>query len=48
MGRGIMREHPDWLAVDEHGIFQYAEYTDPHFYHTICLNSPYREFFRAS
>jgi hypothetical protein len=43
----IMREHPDWLAVDEHGDFINTQnIPDPHFYHTICLNSPYREFFR--
>lgn len=43
----IMREHPEWLALDENG-----EYIDtqnvpaPHFYHTICLNSGYRQFFK--
>lgn len=43
----IMKNHPEWLAVDGQG-----EYIDtqgvpaPHFYHTICLNSPYRDFFK--
>src|SRR5699024_3326106 len=43
----IMKNHPEWLAVDGQG-----EYIDtqgvpaPHFYHTICLNSPYRAFFK--
>lgn len=43
----VMREHPEWLSVDENG-----EYIDtqnvpkPHFYNTICLNSGYRQFFK--
>ena len=43
----IMKNHPEWLSVDDQG-----EYIDtqgvpaPHFYHTICLNSPYRNFFK--
>lgn len=42
----IMREHPEWLAVDEEGNFiNTQEVPAPHFYHTICLNSGYRQFF---
>lgn len=43
----IMREHPEWLAVDADG--QYIDtqgVPKPHFYYTICLNSGYREFFK--
>lgn len=43
----VMREHKEWLAVDEHGNYIDTQHVpDPHFYHTICLNSGYREFFR--
>ena len=43
----IMREHPEWLAVDENGEFIDTQGVPaPHFYHTICLNSGYRQFFK--
>lgn len=43
----IMREHPEWLAKDEHGDFINTQNTKEHyFYDTICLNSGYREFFK--
>lgn len=43
----IMREHPEWLAVDENGEYIDTQHVPaPHFYHTICLNSGYREFFK--
>lgn len=43
----IMREHPEWLSVDENGDFIDTQHVPaPHFYHTICLNSGYRKFFR--
>jgi len=42
----IMREHPEWLSVGEDGKFiNTQEVPAPHFYHTICLNSDYRQFF---
>ena len=42
----IMREHPEWLALDENGEFIDTQHVPaPHFYHTICLNSGYRQFF---
>lgn len=43
----IMREHPEWLSVDENGEFIDTQGVPaPHFYHTICLNSGYRQFFK--
>lgn len=43
----IMREHPEWLAVDEDGNFINTQNVpEPHFYNTICLNSGYRQFFK--
>lgn len=43
----IMREHPEWLSKDENGEFIDTQHVPmPHFYHTICLNSGYREFFK--
>lgn len=43
----IMREHPEWLSIDEHGQFIDTQHVpEPHFYHTICLNSGYRQFFK--
>ena len=45
----IMREHPEWLAVDENGEFIDTQGVPaPHFYHTICLNSGYRTIFQGS
>lgn len=39
----IAREHPDWLAVDEDGNSINSQgVARPHFYDTLCLNSPYR------
>lgn len=43
----IMREHPEWLSVDENGDYIDTQHVPaPHFYHTICLNSGYRDFFK--
>ena len=43
----IMREHPEWLSVDEQGNYINTQNVEePHFYHTICLNSGYRKFFK--
>lgn len=43
----IMREHPEWLAVDENGNYIDTQHVEwPHFYYTICINSGYREFFK--
>ena len=43
----IMKNHPEWLAVDDQGEFIDTQGVPaPHFYHTICLNSPYRAFFK--
>lgn len=43
----VMREHPEWLAVDENGDFINTQGIPmPHFYYTICLNSGYRTFFK--
>ena len=43
----IMKNHPEWLALDDQGEFIDTQGVPaPHFYHTICLNSPYRAFFK--
>ncbi|HHV11729.1 MAG TPA: hypothetical protein GXX75_15760 [Clostridiales bacterium] len=43
----IMREHPEWLAVDGQGKYINTQNVpEPHFYNTICLNSGYREYFK--
>lgn len=43
----IMKNHPEWLSVDDQGEFIDTQgVPEPHFYHTICLNSPYRTFFK--
>lgn len=43
----VMRKHPEWLSLDENGEFINTQgIPDPHFYHTICLNSGYRQFFK--
>ncbi|GLC78272.1 alpha-amylase family protein [Lacrimispora brassicae] len=43
----IMGEHPEWLSVDEQGDYINTQNVkEPHFYHTICLNSGYRTFFK--
>lgn len=43
----IMREHPEWLAVDGTGSYINSQgVPEPHFYYTICLNSGYRAYFK--
>lgn len=43
----IMREHPEWLAIDAHGEpIDSEKIGDPHFCMIICLNSGYRQFFK--
>lgn len=43
----VMREHPEWLCVDEKGDFiNMQEVLEPHFYNAICLNSGYRDFLK--
>lgn len=43
----IMREHPEWLAIGpDGGYINTQRVPEPHFYNTICLNSPYRNFFK--
>ncbi len=43
----IMREHPEWLSINEQGNYINTQNVEePHFYHTICLNSGYRTFFK--
>lgn len=43
----IMREHPEWLSLDENGEFiDTQKVPKPHFYNTICLNTQYRKFFK--
>lgn len=43
----IMREHPEWLSLDENGEYIDTQHVpEPHFYNTICLNSGYRQFFK--
>lgn len=43
----IMREFPQWLSIDENGDYINTQnIPEPHFYNTICLNSPYRQFFK--
>ncbi len=43
----IMREHPEWLCIDEDGNYiNLHGVPEPHFYNSICLNSGYRGFFK--
>lgn len=43
----IMRNHPEWFAIDENGEFINSQgVAEPHFYYTICLNSDYRQYFK--
>lgn len=43
----IAKKHPEWLAVDENGDYINSQgIPEPHFYYTICLNSPYRTYFK--
>lgn len=43
----VMKNHPEWLAVNDKGEFIDTQGVPaPHFYHTICVNSPYRAFFK--
>ena len=43
----IARTHPEWLAVDADGNYINSQgIPEPHFYYTICLNSPYRDYFK--
>lgn len=44
----IAREHPEWLCRDTDGNpVDMGNVPEPHFYYGICLNSGYREFFKA-
>lgn len=44
----ISRNHPEWLAIDENGNYINTQgVAEPHFYDTICLNSDYRDYFKA-
>lgn len=43
----VMREHPEWLCVGTDGNpIDTQQIGDPHFYYSICVNTPYREFFK--
>ncbi|MEG2985354.1 MAG: beta-galactosidase trimerization domain-containing protein [Peptostreptococcaceae bacterium] len=43
----ISEKYPDWLSrdIDDNPICT-QNVAKPHFYNTICLNSPYREYFK--
>lgn len=44
----VAKAHPEWLAIDEAGQpINSQGVEEPHFYYTLCLNSGYREFFKA-
>ncbi len=43
----ISRNYPEWLSRDANGEPLCTQNVEkPHFYNTICLNSPYREYFK--
>lgn len=43
-----MRHHPEWLARDPQGQpINTQDVPAPNFYDTLCLNSPYRVYFKA-
>lgn len=43
----IAREHPEWLARDIDGyLIDTQGVPEPHFYYTLCLNSPYRDYIK--
>lgn len=39
-------EHPEWIAIDEHGRQIGAEPYEPGFYRTLCVNTGYRDFLK--
>lgn len=41
------RQHPEWLAVDEHGRVFDTEPYQPGFYRYLDVNTPYNDFLRA-
>lgn len=44
----IAKEHPEWMAIDDNGDYiSNQNVPEPHFYYVICLNSGYRDYFRA-
>ncbi|MGL5753552.1 MAG: beta-galactosidase trimerization domain-containing protein, partial [Paraclostridium sp.] len=43
----ISNNYPQWLSRDYEGnIIDTQKVKEPHFYNTICLNSPYRQYFK--
>lgn len=40
------REHPEWIAMDEHGCRIGGETFDAGFYRTLCVNTGYRDFLK--
>lgn len=39
-------QHPEWLAVDEHGAHFGTQPYEPGFYETLCVNTGYRDFLK--
>ncbi|MGL5506607.1 MAG: hypothetical protein ACRDB0_01750, partial [Paraclostridium sp.] len=43
----ISENYPQWLSRDYEGnVIDTQRVPQPHFYNTICVNSPYREYFK--
>lgn len=44
----LARQHPEWLCLDGQGDFINSQgIPEPHFYYSLCLNSGYRDYFKA-
>lgn len=44
----VARHHPEWLCVDGQGDWINSQgVPEPHFYYSLCLNSGYRDYFKA-
>lgn len=42
----VAREHPEWLIVDEKGATVGGSVFEPGFYHSLCVNTPYRDYLK--
>lgn len=44
----LAHQHPEWLCVDGQGDYINSQgIPEPHFYYSLCLNSGYRDYFKA-
>jgi hypothetical protein len=41
------REHPEWLCLTAEGAYHRTKLYEPGFYRMMCVNTPYRDFFKA-